>query len=206
VAIDCRWAGGIYHSDDGLNRRRGLCRPSPATWVYLQTSKGAQRRPTGTGLLSAQDWDGGHVDREWKGPDSIRLWPVGSSFSVIRNWDLHQRCFSGWYGNLEQPWTRRGQGFDTRDLILDVRIEDDLSGWTLKDEDELAAATDVGLISARETDEVQRVAREVGRKIEERQWPFSEASDIWRTLAPVGDWRIAELPTGWDLISPQVSP
>jgi hypothetical protein len=96
-------------------------------------------------VLSAQDWDGGHVDRLWKGPDSIRLWPVGASFSVIRNWNSQQRCLSGWYGNLEQPWTRRGNGFDTRDLILDVQIEDDLSGWILKDEDELAAAEDVGL-------------------------------------------------------------
>jgi hypothetical protein len=153
-------------------------------------------------VLSAQDWDGGHVDRLWKGPDSIRLWPVGASFSVIRNWNSQQRCLSGWYGNLEQPWTRRGNGFDTRDLILDVQIEDDLSGWILKDEDELAAAEDVGLISATETDEVQRVAREVGRKIDERQWPFSEEADVWRTLSPVGDWRIAELPTGWDLTPP----
>ncbi len=167
--------------------------------------RGRRSGPRGR-VISAKDWDGGHVDRIWNGPDSIRLWPVGASFSIIRNWDPVQQSLSGWYGNLEVPWERHDQGFDTQDLIVDIEIEDDLSAWKLKDEDELEAASEANLLSADETDAIQRAARDIGTMISERQWPFSEEAQVWRSLSPLGDWRIAELPTGWDVIPPTVRP
>jgi hypothetical protein len=162
--------------------------------------RGRRSGPRGR-VLSAKDWDGGHVDRVWEGPDSIRLWPVGASFSIVRNWDPDRHSLNGWYGNLEVPWTRRGQGFDTQDLIIDIEIEDDLSGWKLKDEDELEAAREANLLSADEIDAIRRTARDVGTMISKRQWPLTEEAEVWRTLS-LGTWRIAELPPGWDLMPP----
>jgi len=55
---------------------------------------------------------------------------VGTTMSVIRNWDLSLRGFTGWSVNLELPWRRSPVGYDSRDLILDLTVADDLSSWT----------------------------------------------------------------------------
>ena len=110
---------------------------------------GKRGGPSGRNMLPG-GWDGGYSDREWAGRSNLHLHKMGSGHTVIRSWDPDQQRFAGWYVNLEAEWVRTPIGFDTRDLILDVTVADDLSSWCLKDEDELQWAQDEGIVSADE--------------------------------------------------------
>jgi hypothetical protein len=167
--------------------------------------RGRRTGPQGR-VLPPSEWDGGHQDRIWDGPDSIRLWPVGTLFTVIRSWHSERESPEGWYVNLERPWIRRKHGFDTSDLALDIEVEDDLSHWTLKDEDELDVAREAGVLDADDVDAVKREANRVGRLIDERRWPFRTDAEVWRALSEAGQWPIAKLPAGWDLAPPSSVP
>jgi predicted RNA-binding protein associated with RNAse of E/G family len=125
---------------------------------------------------------------------------------VIRSWHSERESPEGWYVNLERPWIRRKHGFDTSDLALDIEVEDDLSHWTLKDEDELDVAREAGVLDADDVDAVKREANRVGRLIDERRWPFRTDAEVWRALSEAGQWPIAKLPAGWDLAPPSSVP
>ena len=107
---------------------------------------GKRGGPGGRNMLPG-GWDGGYSDREWTGRSNLHLHKMGSGHTVIRSWDPDQQRFAGWYVNLEAEWVRTPIGFDTRELILDVTVADDLSSWCLKDEDELQWAQDEGIFS-----------------------------------------------------------
>ncbi|MBB4691115.1 DUF402 domain-containing protein [Paractinoplanes abujensis] len=68
--------------------------------------------------------------------DILVLMPPGAAYSVW--WFFRAGTFHGWYVNLESPITRRADGVDTTDHVLDVVIDPD-RGWTWKDDDEFAA-------------------------------------------------------------------
>lgn len=156
---------------------------------------GRRGGPRGRNTLPG-GWDGGHRVEPWSGPPMVRLHPVGRPYAVLRAWDGAEAAFSGWYVNLEQPWRRTAVGFDTRDHLLDVLVDDDLGGWQLKDDDELDWAVEVGIYAAAEAGTVRDAGRQAVADVEERRWPFDEAA--WVPLAPRRGWPAPELPDAWN--------
>ena len=155
---------------------------------------GKRGGPGGRNMLPG-GWDGGYSDREWTGRSNLHLHKMGSGHTVIRSWDPDQQRFAGWYVNLEAEWVRTPFGFDTRDLILDVTVADDLSSWCLKDEDEFQWAQDEGIVSAAEASFAKSEANIVREALKNRSWPFFEDWSGWQ---PDPDWPVPLVPCDWD--------
>lgn len=160
--------------------------------TVCKVRNGRRGGPNGRSMLPG-GWDGTYHDRPWNG-STVRVHIVDHGYSVLRTWHQDSGAFSGWYVNLEEPWRRSRIGFDSRDLILDVTVADDLSEWSWKDEDELAWAYEAGVVDA----EFVRAAREQGgRAITDlalRQWPFTADWGRWR---PDPSWPVPTLPGDW---------
>jgi Protein of unknown function (DUF402) len=56
--------------------------------------------------------------------------------------------YGPWYINLESDLQRTQRGFEYEEHVLDVVVEEDLSTWRWKDEEELAEAVELGLFTA----------------------------------------------------------
>src|SRR5262245_9479633 len=55
----------------------------------------------------------------WRG-DVLILMPAPAMYSVW--WLFKQEVFCGWYVNLEEPYERRHDGVQTKDLVLDIVV------------------------------------------------------------------------------------
>lgn len=161
------------------------------------TRRGGERGgPKGRSLLPGT-WDGSREGSTSDRPPSVRRHPVGRSYSVIRSWVSEER-FTGWYVNLERPWSRTLVGFDSRDDVLDITASPDLSEWKLKDVDELEFAVEVGLVTFAEARAVRSAAESAVDDLVHRRWPFDDAT--WERLRPQELLQPAGLPDGWDLV------
>lgn len=100
----------------------------------------------------------------------------------------------GWYVNLELPWRRTAMGFDSRDLVLDIVITEDLSSWEWKDADELEWALDAGTIDAETAEFTKSAGAQAIALLETRAFPFDTDWDRWR---PDPAWRLPTLPPHW---------
>jgi hypothetical protein len=143
--------------------------------------------------LTPEDWILG--DYRWP-IDNLRLVPPGASHSVLLLWSKGFESFLTWYVNLEEPFRRSAIGFDYMDQVLDIEISQDMKSWRWKDEDELAEAQTLGLISDDRAGEFRAEGEVVIENMEARKPPFDEAWDNWR---PDPSWPIPELPKGWDI-------
>lgn len=93
--------------------------------------------------------------------------------------------------NFERPCQRTQIGIDTCDLLVDLVVEPDLSGYSWKDEDEYEQGRRLGFI-----DEVDHVAVDDARQqvlalIESRPGPFAQDLSAWR---PDPRWPAPALP------------
>lgn len=100
-------------------------------------------------------------------------------FSVSRFFDA-EGCFLGWYIDFVRPCCRTSIGIDTLDLLLDLVVMADLSGYRWKDEDEYAQGRRLGLINDTLHQQVDAARQEVVSLIETRQGPFAEDWSSWR--------------------------
>jgi hypothetical protein len=57
--------------------------------------------------------------RAWRS-DVLILMPPRATYSVW--WFFKEKVFSGWHVNLEEPYVRRHDGVQTRDLVLDIVV------------------------------------------------------------------------------------
>jgi Protein of unknown function (DUF402) len=147
-------------------------------------------------------WDGrpirGQADRDWEMRDhswhtssQLTLIPPGRAHSIELFWHGETGEFTGWYINLQEPIRRSRLGFDTDDLILDIRVQPNGS-WQWKDEDELEEAVELGRFTG---DEARAIRAEGERVIAERPWPTG-----WEDWRPDPSWGMPELPAGWDVV------
>ncbi|MGC5018019.1 DUF402 domain-containing protein [Micromonospora sp. DT47] len=72
----------------------------------------------------------------WQDFDILVLMPPTAAYSVW--WFFRDGAFAGWYVNLEEPYTRRPDGVDTNDLVLDLVVTPERR-WEWKDTDEFDA-------------------------------------------------------------------
>ena len=76
----------------------------------------------------------------------LRVLLPGQPFSVWQFWSPEWE-FKSYYVNLEAPFARSAVGFDSSDHVLDVCVRADRT-WYFKDQDELDARVEVGLVDA----------------------------------------------------------
>src|SRR5208283_5535168 len=98
---------------------------------------------------------------------------AGQYFSIERYFGADQRP-AHWYVNFQLPYRRTRLGIDTLDLLLDLVVAPDLSGYRWKDEDEYAQGRRLGLIGDALHAHVEDARQQVVAMVEGRQGPFAE--------------------------------
>jgi len=121
-------------------------------------------------------------------------WPDVAHAALLR-WD-EEGTFLGWYVNLQTPLAPTGVGFDFTDHFLDLLVNPN-GRWSWKDEDELAEALALGLISRAQAEEVRAEGERAIERIEAREEPFDDSWIGWR---PDPSWATPMLPEGWDTL------
>ncbi len=140
-------------------------------------------------LIPFEQW--GADLRSWVGPAGLELTAFGRRHS-IRHFFREDGSFRGWYVNLQAPLRETRLGFDTTDWQLDLWIPADSDDAHWKDEDDLAKAVELGIMSAEEG----RLARDEAERVIE-EWPFPTGWEDWR---PDPGWGPPTLPAGWDKV------
>ena len=113
-------------------------------------------------------------------------------------WKEGQKRLDCWYINLQQPLERTTIGFNTIDHWLDIVISPDRSEWHWKDEEQLKEIVALGLYSPEKALEIQKEGERVIFRMKSDQPPFCDGWENWRAPA---QWKIPELPPGWDLLT-----
>lgn len=161
-----------------------------------------ERGPDGRNLMPG-GWDGAHSAREWHDAGVLRAHPTGAPWSVWRwreAWGegAGDRWSDVWYVNLEQPWRRTAQGFDSHDTVLDLLVWRDPFRTEWKDEHELAWCVEAGVVSAELAHAVHADGAVALAAAAAGVWPFSVDWDRW---LPDASWPVPELPDGWDAVA-----
>jgi hypothetical protein len=128
--------------------------------------------------------------RAWQG-DVLILMPPQTSHSVW--WFFEEGVFSGWYVNLEEPYVRRHDGVQTKDLVLDIVVTPQRQ-WEWKDVDEFDRRIGHPLYFDRAA---ARAIRSAGERlittIEAGDFPFDGTHTGFR---PDPDWPVPRLRDG----------
>jgi Protein of unknown function (DUF402) len=135
------------------------------------------------------------VDRTWSEKPVLQLTKPAEAHSVWALWRGAGDDLAYWYINLQEPLRRTPVGFDTRDNMLDIVVEPDLSSWRWKDEDHLAEAVENGVFSPTEVDAIRREGERVIGLIEADTPPFDPE---WATWRPDPAWPVPTLRRGWN--------
>ncbi|MFD1147501.1 DUF402 domain-containing protein [Saccharothrix hoggarensis] len=173
------------------------CRPgaeclAPTTWIewLLTGDDGVRKRALPN--LAAGRW---RLDR-WIWRDTVQLlWnPPGTWFSVHAFYDASdEHRLSRWYVNFQRPLRRTALGFDTFDLLLDLVVAPDLSGWSWKDEGEYAQGRRLGVVGEDDHRAVERARDQAVAMIENRDGPFAPDAG-WAGWRSDPSWPATALP------------
>jgi hypothetical protein len=96
----------------------------------------------------------------WEGHGVLMLQRPGELHAIWVFWQGPERAFHGWYVNIQEPFRRTAEGFDTQDLELDIWIPAG-GTWQLKDDELL----DVRVEEGRFTQDQARAARREAARI-----------------------------------------
>ena len=163
---------------------------SPASWIEWLRTRDESTRKQAIPNLAAGQWELGWWT--WRRSTLLRRSRPGDYFTVGHFFDSDGHCH-GWYVDFIRPWQRTAIGVDTFDLLLDLVVEADLSGYRWKDEDEYAQGRRLGLIDDALHQRVEAAREQVIALIESRQGPFADDWSAWRRDPA---WPIPQLPAG----------
>lgn len=144
------------------------------------------------------DWPGGrhpwHGRGAWAGHGVLMLHRPGDAYAVWHFWEGASRRFTGWYLNLQDPFRRHCDGFDTMDHELDVWIP--AGGvWRFKDAHLLAERVAEGRFTSEEVTSFRRTGDAIGSMLDDGEAWWDEA---WTRWAPDRGWEVPALPPRWD--------
>jgi hypothetical protein len=160
-------------------------------WKQPKTLNGERVSP---GNRARSEWI--LENSEWVYDCLLRLCLPGANYSMIAFLNSGDMSLRRWYINLEDPLCRTAMGFDYVDQILDVIVEPDLSSWHWKDEDELAEAVTLGVISKERATAMYAEGERVANWLQSGKSPFNG----WENWRPDSAWKVPVLPVGWDKI------
>ena len=134
------------------------------------------------------------LDGEWKlidnvWPSNLLIFMVPDKWRATWVWWTPDWEFLGWYVNLQEPFRRTPLGFDVRDLQLDILVDTERK-WRWKDEDELEASIEPGVICEAVAERTRAEGEAAVADIERGAWPFTDNMRDWR---PDPAWPIPTL-------------
>ncbi|MEV5508388.1 DUF402 domain-containing protein [Streptomyces orinoci] len=166
---------------------------APTTYIdsLNMADRAAQEaaRDRGFADLAAGTWELGRW--QWRNTTVLSRFEAGEHFSVHLFFDAAHRPLH-WYINFELPFVRTAFGIDTRDLLLDLVVEPDLSAHTWKDEDEYAQGRRLGIIDDAEHTRIESARERALALLSERQTAYFEG---WLNWKPESGWPLPELPS-----------
>lgn len=126
----------------------------------------------------------GHKTR-WEGNGVLMLQRPGDAYAIWVFWFGDEREFRGWYVNLQDPFRRTADGYETQDHELDIVIAADGS-WEWKDDELLEVRVAEGRFTPAQVAQFRAEGRRIVAQLEagERWW-----DEAWATWTP---------PPGWD--------
>jgi len=182
----------VVHDEPGggllLTHWPGIECRAATTWIEWLTTGNESVRKQAVPLLVAGGWRLGTW--VWRTTAVLSWYGVDEYFSVHRFLDL-ERVEARWYVNFERPYRRTRIGIDTFDLLLDLVVAPDLSGWAWKDEDEYAQGRRLGLIDDAEHRRIEQARLRALALIESKGGPFAQDWSDWRVQP---DWPLPTLP------------
>jgi predicted RNA-binding protein associated with RNAse of E/G family len=128
--------------------------------------------------------------------DTLRLMFPGRRHAVLLFWRTagEARELARYFVNLEEPFRRTGIGFDTRDHTLDIEITPQLQArW--RDEEELESHVAHGFFTPAQAAAIRAEGKAVLAELAAGSHPCLRGWSSWRPP----DWRLCELPAGWDI-------
>ncbi len=172
------------------------------TMLYLRPGTSIKRRVLADGRPTPRDIPYAEQaalpviigDGHWTSNHALILVRRGDAHDIRLFWSEKDWTFRGFYVNLQRSVKRVRVGFDTADHVLDIFVEPDGS-WHWKDEDELAAAVEIGRFTTAEADAIRAEGQRVIRRIEAGTWPFDAGYERWR---PDPSWTLPVLPDDWE--------
>lgn len=177
----------------------------PAIVVRDRTEERLLYIPPGASMKYAVDEEGRELRlyaASWSLADHVTTLPVLSfswpnrAHAVLAMWDSSWR-FRHWYVNLESALRRTDGGIDFVDHCLDALVAPDRTGWSWKDEDELAEAVRRGLFTRQDAESFRAEGERAVRRVVDGEPPFDRDWTGWR---PDPAWPVPRLPPGWDVL------
>ncbi len=126
----------------------------------------------------------------WHGHGTLMLQRPDDWYAVWVFWSGPKREFRGWYLNLQEPFRRTPQGYDTQDLELDIWLPRE-GGYELKDDEQLEQRVEEGRFT---TEQVRATRAEASRILRELESDGRWWSDTWSEWQPDPDWPTPTFP------------
>lgn len=146
----------------------------------------AGRWPTADGL---HPW---HGKSTWSGHGTLMLQRPDDMHAIWHFWKGDEREFAGCYINLQEPFRRADDGYDTQDLELDLWLpRHGPLEW--KDEDLLEQRAHEGRFTPKQAANVRAEAARIATEVETgcRWW-----DDFWVEWQPESGWAAPAFPDG----------
>jgi RimJ/RimL family protein N-acetyltransferase len=185
AAVRELWDGRVWLArawtvlEDGPERLVLADAPGAETRVPVDAAGSRLRVPGREWRLAESTWE------NW----TIRVTRPGEPWSTLVFLDSCGEHLS-WYVNFERPFARSRSGWDTLDWKLDLLVFPD-GRSVLKDEDELQAADEAGIVDGAE------VLAALARVRAQPSWPTG-----FEQVEVDPAWGAARLPPGWDAVEP----
>jgi hypothetical protein len=126
-----------------------------------------------------------HRRQRWQGNGLLMLQRPGEAYAIWLFWHGLEREFRGWYVNLQEPFRRTVDGYDTQDLELDIWVPLD-APWKWKDDALLDQRVREGRFTRRQADEIRSEGSRIAADLDAgRRW----WSDHWAGWTPDPGWR-----------------
>ena len=125
-----------------------------------------------------------HGRGRWQGHGLLMLQRPGEAYAIWLFWHRPGRAFHGWYVNLQEPFRRTAEGYDTQDLELDIWVPLD-APWQWKDDELLEERVREGRFTPAQVDEIRAIGARVAADLDAgRRW----WSDDWASWTPDPAW------------------
>ncbi|SDP56138.1 DUF402 domain-containing protein [Lentzea jiangxiensis] len=121
----------------------------------------------------------------WRGHGKLMLHRPQDAYSVDLFWKGADRVFGNYYLNLQAPYRRVEDGFETLDHALDYTVAPD-GTWQQRDLDEFEEQVASGKYSAQEAEEIRAEAVKIEKMLVSGEVWWDPAWADWR---PEAVWR-----------------
>lgn len=123
-------------------------------------------------------------------PDKLNIYRPGRWARINLGWDWTTGVFLGWYVNFELPPTATPLGICSKDLVLDMWVDRDLT-WRWKDAADYRRALDDHILDS----EIEApIGAEIDVVLEEIRSAAGPFSKEWTHFRPGPEWPQPELP------------